>query len=133
MKDLLRELLPPGLPPLVRWRVLLFISIVWLSVMAWGGYGALQWVGFPGFAMSSELHAQVQSITQEMSSMKAEVTGIKTGLLEQRIYDAQRLYCSTNTPEARRFYAGQVASMHREYFVVTGVSINIPTCKEVAL
>lgn len=90
--------------------------------MAWA-YGWLDRFGLgDGFAR-----------TADMRGMSSDVQDIKIELLEQRLYDTQRLYCvaiETQNVDAERFYDEQVRKLHRQYFVLTRIMLDLPDCKQ---
>jgi len=114
MKEVLEELLPPGLPRIARYRLAVFLVLVFLIIST--GYA------WQTFARASEVE-----------KLRTEVRSIQLDLLEQRIYDTQRLWCATNTPESRRFYSKQISEMHRNYYIFTGIQVNVPTCDQLGI
>lgn len=130
MKDAMKELFPPEVPPVVKWRFAHFIAaIVFLVFMLWA-LGAFLIFGFPGFARASDLEEKVETVSTQIASVNQEIKALKTDQLEQRIYDTERLRCSATTSESRRFYQGQVNKMMREYFNLTGIALDLPICAE---
>lgn len=119
MKDLLKELVPPELPVVARYRLAISGAVLGLMISAGAGWGLFATFGIPGFAYASDLN-----------NLKSDVRSIKMDLLEERIYNAQRLWCSTETQESKRFYSQQISTMHRQYYAETGITISIPTCAE---
>jgi hypothetical protein len=120
MKEVLKELIPPDVPVITRYRIAIsstLLGLLWITAAAWGIFAAL---GIPGFAYASDV-----------IKLRADVNSIKLDLLEERIYNAKRLWCATGTMESKRFYQQQITSMHRDYYQQTGIAINIPTCSEI--
>lgn len=114
MKEVFQELLPPDLPAVARYRLAVFLTLVFLM-----GSSLIGWRDFARAA--------------DVQTLRTEVKNIQLDLLEQRIYDTQRLWCGTNTAESRRFYRKQIDEMHRTYFAYTGITVNVPTCSELGL
>lgn len=70
---------------------------------------------------------------EDVEKLRSEVKTMQLDALEQRIYDTQRLWCSAPTADSKRFYRGEIARMHRNYFMFTGVTVDVPTCKELGV
>lgn len=117
MSKLLEQLLPPDVPEITRWRLVIAGSIVALGVQAAAAYGAFAWAGVPGFASKSSFEA------------------LSLTLLEERIYDTKRLWCSVLDDdrrwESRRFYSAELTKMHLKYYQLTGTKMDVPSCQEV--
>lgn len=121
MKELLKELAPPNLPAVARYRLAVFGTLLGLITSAAASWGLFAAFGIPGFAYASDLN-----------NLKSDVKSIKMDLLEERIYNAQRLWCGTQTRESKQFYARQISTMHRQYYEQTGgIALQIPTCSEI--
>jgi hypothetical protein len=131
MKDAMKELFPPDVPPVMKWRFAHFLlGIITMLFMFWA-IGAFAFFGFPGFARASDLATKVEIATSQITSINQEIRALKTDQLEQRIYDTERLKCSSVTAESRRYYSGQVSKMIRDYHsITTGIVFNLPTCAE---
>lgn len=120
MKEMLKELAPPDLPALTRYRLVISGTVLGLLVSAGASWGLFGLFGIPGFAYASDV-----------DDLKLDVGSIKIDLLEERMYTARRLWCGTKTQESRQFYNRQISAMHRQYFKWTGgISVDLPTCKE---
>lgn len=117
MSKIINELLPPDLPSITRWRLVIAGSIVALGVQAGAAYGAFAWAGIPGFASKSSFDE------------------VRLSLLEERIYSTKRLWCQTlqdtTKGESRRFYNFELARMHLKYYQITGTRMDVPSCEEV--
>jgi hypothetical protein len=112
MKELLKELFPPDIPPIARWRLMVFgccIYAVMFGVWAVSPYG-FAWAG-----------------DQEMLEVK--VKDINVNLLEQSLFDAKESECASTTVEARRFFSRRVIALSREYQQLAKVQIGIPPCR----
>lgn len=130
MKDVMRELFPPEIPPVVKWRLAHFLlGVVMLLFMFWA-LGAFAFFGFPGFARASDQVVKDRTITSQIASVNQEIKAMKVDQLEQRIYDTQRLLCSSSTTDSRRFYSSQVSRMIRDYYNLTNVTFRLPDCDE---
>lgn len=112
LKEAVKELFPPEVPPLMRWR---------LAVFAYGVVGILTalWAVSPyGFAYASDLNA-----------IKNDVNDIKTTLLEQSIFAAKESECTAVDDSARRFFQQRVLSLGRDYYRLTGIPVTVPPCR----
>lgn len=130
MKDAIKEIFPPDVPPIVRWRLAIFAMVLlFLFHVAWA-CGWLETIGVgSGFAKASENEARFSSVTQEMVAVKRDVKDIKVQLLEQGIFDAKESECTATDATARRFFASRVQSLSREYQTLTSLVFNIPPCR----
>ncbi len=117
MSRLIDELLPPDTPAITRWRLTVAGCVALLMAQAAASYGLFSWAGVPGFASRASF--------EEMS----------ISMIEERIYDAKRLWCAVsedpNRASSRRFYSGEISRMHLKYYKLTGIRMDIPTCDEV--
>lgn len=116
--SLMKELFPPDVPPIARWRLAHFALGVIMTVFMMWALGLFAAIGFPGFAKAADIQ-----------SVQRDVKEINLSLLEQRIYEAQRLQCSASNAEAQKFYDGQVKKMHREYREASGILLPVPDCR----
>lgn len=112
MKDGLKELFPPDIPPLVRWRVAMFIfTVCSIAFMSWS-------VSPYGFAMAGD-----------QQRVSAQVSDIRLALIEQSVFAAKESECTAADPAARRFFQQRVMTLSREYFVIARIPISIPPCR----
>lgn len=131
MKDVIKELFPPGLPPVAKWRMMHFIlGVVMITFMLWT-LGAFAMAGFPGFVRADDAQGKGEKVNSQLAMLSQEVKNIKIDQLEQRIYDIRRLQCTANSSDSTRFYTEQITKMHRAYFELTGITLNLPECREV--
>lgn len=123
MKDALKLLFPPEVPPVVKWRLAMCAAVVlFLFHVAWA-CGWLEGLGMGnGFASAAELDRRVGSV-------EANVKDIKLSLLEQSIFDAKESECTATDPSARRFFASRVQTLSREYSALSNFIFNIPPCR----
>lgn len=123
MKDAIKELFPPGVPPVLKWRLAMFASgVLFLFHIAWA-CGWLQSFGFgSGFASAAELDRRVTVVEDN-------VKDIKLSLIEQNIFVAKESECTATDPQARRFFASRVQTLSREYHLIAKVPFNIPPCR----
>lgn len=131
LKDIAKELMPPDLPVTTRYRLIVAAVLFLTIVMVLAGYGVFKSLGYSGFAQAADLKERVDSVTADVAGVKLDVKDIKVTLLERAILDARRLQCQSTTDESERFYAGQVAQMHRQYYELTGLLFGIPACKKI--
>lgn len=129
MNEMLKELFPPDVPPVLRWRLAIFaFSVLVVFHIVWA-CGWLEFLGISGFAKASDLEQRVTKVTQEVAGVKQGVNEIKIQLLEQSIFDAKERECTAGDVAARRFFASRVLSLSREYYALAGSTINIPPCR----
>jgi hypothetical protein len=123
MKDAIKELFPPGVPPVLKWRLAVFaVVVLFLFHIAWA-CGWLESTGLgSGFASASELNSRV-------SAVEGNVKDIKLSLIEQSIFDAKESECTATDPQARRFFASRVQTLSREYQALSGYVFSIPPCR----
>lgn len=127
IKEAVKELLPPGMPKALRWRLSIFaVCLLFLFHILY----ACGWLARFGFGEGFATAADFKSLSQE-------VKDIKVDLLEQRIYEAQKLRCESQKSQnyvALQFYINQVNKMHREYAIaMKGVLLQVPTCQELGI
>jgi hypothetical protein len=122
VKDALKELFPPEVPPVLKWRLAVFaVVVLFLFHVAWA-CGWLEGVGMgTGFASAAELDRRV-------SVVEGNVKDIKLSLIEQSIFDAKESECTATDPRAKRFFALRVQTLSREYQILADVIFNIPPC-----
>lgn len=126
MKDALKEIFPPDVPPVVRWRLAMFAAALgFIFHIAWA-CGLLEPMGLQGFARASS----VEQVTAEVDGVKGRLASIQTDLLEQRLFDARLKQCTAETSDARQFYARQVESLYRELYRLNPAT-RIPDCSEI--
>jgi hypothetical protein len=120
MKDVLKELFPPEVPQIVKWRLAIFaVVLLFLFHVAWA-CGWLKWSGIgSGFASAADL-----------VKVETTVKDIKITLIDQSIFDAKDSECTATDPRARKFFASRVQTLSREYHTLTGFIFNIPPCKD---
>lgn len=123
MKDAIKELFPPEVPPVLKWRLAMFaVCVLFLFHIAW----ACGWLGNlgigAGFATASELDSRATAVEEN-------VKDIKLTLIEQGIFDAKESECTATDPQARRFFASRVQTLSREYQILSRVIFNIPPCR----
>lgn len=112
MKELLKELFPPDIPPIARWRLAVFGCCVYTVMFGF-------WSVSPyGFAWAGDQEA-----------LETKVDDIEIILLEQNLFDAKESECASTTVEARRFFSRRVAALSREYQRLAKVQIGIPPCR----
>lgn len=123
VKDAIKELFPPEVPPIIRWRLAVFAMVVlFLFHIAWA-CGWLESLGVgSGFATATELNSRVTAV-------ESNVKDIKLSLIEQSIFDAKESECTATDPQARRFFASRVQALSREYSVLSNLVFNIPPCR----
>ena len=123
MKDALKELFPPEVPPVLKWRLAMFaVALLFLFHIAWA-CGWLSTLGFgSGFASASELDKRV-------SSVEDNVKEIKLSLIEQSLYNAKESECTATDPQAERFFSSRVQALAREYLKLSEFTFNIPPCR----
>lgn len=123
MKDALKELFPPGVPPILKWRLAMFaVVVLFLFHVAWA-CGWLEKFGVgTGFASASELDRRVGAV-------ETNVKDIKLSLIEQSLYDAKESECTATDPRAKRFFISRVQTLSREYQSISGFVFDIPPCR----
>lgn len=123
MKDAIKELFPPGVPPVVKWRLAMFaIVMLFLFHVAWACGWLEGWGLGSGFASAAELDRRV-------SAIETSVKDIRLSLIEQSLYDAKESECTANDPSAKRFFVLRVQTLSREYQELARVIFNIPPCR----
>lgn len=132
MKELVKEIFPPDVPPTLRWRlavfgafVVTFLHIAW----AWGVFAILG-PSWAGFAKASDLKDEVAKVTTKFEEVHQVGVEIKTSLLEKSAFDAKDSECTSTDPAAKRFFQLEIAKLNREYYRLTRTPLNLPPCKE---
>lgn len=113
MREVLKELLPPDVPPVVRWR--LAVACVCAGMLFFMGWAISPW----GFARAGD-----------MNNIQSDINDVKISQLEQALFSAKDSECTSPDPVARSFFRQRVLSLSRDYFRITGISANIPPCKD---
>ena len=115
MKELIQELVPPDLPPVARWRIAVFlVCSVCILFMAWS---ISPW----GFVLAEDF--------QKVTSTVKEV---RVAQVEQYLFDAKESECSSiasGSNRAREFFSRRILTLNREYFILTGIPMDIPPCQ----
>lgn len=113
MKEGLKELFPPGVSPVTRWRL----------AMAGALSGCLIFMGWAlspaGFALAGE-----------MKSLRFDVNDIKLSIVEQQLFDAKETECTSTSATSAKYFAQRVLALQREYHQLAGFPIAIPPCKD---
>lgn len=113
MREALKELLPPDVPPVLRWR--LVVAAVCAGMILFMVWAVSPW----GFASASD-----------MNNIRGDINDVKISQLEQALFAAKDSECTSPDPVARSFFRTRVLTLSREYFRITGISANIPPCKD---
>lgn len=115
VKDIAAELFPPGLPRLVRWRLAMFASLMFI-------YGVLFW-----------MHA-THAKAADVSEIAKSVSEIKATLLSKEIVDARIRQCAAinagDTRGSARFWQERLQDLTDQYFKVTKREYPVPSCSE---
>jgi hypothetical protein len=112
MKDAIKELFPPDVPPVTRWRIAIFsvCASMWLFMC---------WALSPyGFALASD-----------MNRLKGNVDEMQLTQIEQSIYSLKEWECSSTDKGAERFFSGKIAELNRRYQLLVGAKVDIPPCR----
>lgn len=119
--DVARELFPPGVPTILRWRLAMFLlSIVMLFHVAWA-CGWLLYLGLGnGFAKA-----------EEVQSLKSDINALRTVALEQNMFDMHIKRCAAAPGSPIKiFLAEKIQTLQAEYVQVTGRYYVLPSCSE---
>lgn len=112
MKELLKELVPPDLPAVARWRMAIFLACsVSLIFMVWS---ISPW----GFVRASDFQKGMSTVQE-----------VRLAQVEQNLFEAKESECSSDNFEARRFFSRRVLTLSREYAMLTGVNMEMPPCQ----
>ncbi len=123
VKEELKVLFPPGVPPILKWRLAIFaVILLFLIHISWACGWLEDWGLGSGFALASELDHRVLTV-------EGSVRDIKLSLIEQSLYDAKESECTATDPMAKRFFALRVQTLSREYQDLARVIFNIPPCR----
>lgn len=119
MKDAIKELFPPGIKPVQRWRISMFaFALIVIIHILW----ACGWLSpfnlGAGFAYASDV--------REASS---QVTGIKIELLEQALFDTRVRQCKT-PQESKHFYTEKLQQLLDKYRKAANIEYRLPECNE---
>lgn len=125
----LKELLPPDVPPVQRWRLAVAGTIVLLFLIVGGSYGVFSKFGWMGFARASEIDEKIKPVVEKVDRLEGSVKELRLQQIEDGIFSAKESECTASDPVARRFFSARVLSLSREYFSLSGTSINIPPCR----
>lgn len=130
LKELFQELLPPGTPPITRWRLVVaglllasFVHVLW----ACGGFE--RW-GLIGFARADDVDKKLAPVTAEVKHLQGTVKEIQLQQLEQNIFDSKRSECTSTDVDARRFFATRTLTLARTYYELSGTQVTIPPCPD---
>lgn len=118
LKETMKGLLPPDLPEVTRWRLVVFASIIVLGLVVISGYGAFAFLGLDGFAHSEDL-----------DKVKDNMKEVRIQLIEQGVFEAKDSECTAANSYAERFFQRRVLELSRAYFEVVGTPMVIPPCK----
>lgn len=118
MKDFIVQLFPPDVPPVARWRLMVFAAFLLVFFHIGWACGWFQKIGLgQGFAMASE-----------MQDMKRDTEDIRLRLLSQDLFEAKSSECEATSPSAKAFFQRRVLSLSKEYYDLTKVLAVIPPC-----
>lgn len=122
MKEAIKELFPPDVPPVMRWRLAMFGFCVLVIFHIIWACGWLEPLGIGGFAKAADLEKRVSAVERDTKDIKIQ-------LIEQSIFDAKESECTATDERAKRFFSQRVIALSREYFSLSGQSIDIPPCR----
>ena len=105
MNEMLKELFPPDVPPVLRWRLAIFAFALLVVFHIMWACGWLEFMGISGFAKAADLEQRVTKVQNEVVGLKQGVNEIKIQLLEQSLFDAKERECTATDVQARRFFA----------------------------
>lgn len=111
MKDAIKEIFPPDVPPLVRWRLAIFSTCC--SMLVFMSWALSPW----GFALA-----------QEMNKMRDNVDEMRLSQIEQQVYDVKQMECVSTDLVTERFFANRVMELNRKYRALTRTDVRIPPC-----
>lgn len=112
LKEAFKELFPPGVPPLLRWRLAIAgMNCLFLMFMGWS-------VSPYGFALGAD-----------QEKLRESIVDIRVNMLEQTLFSAKDSECTSTDPAAKRFFQLRVLALGREYFGLTKTTMDIPPCR----
>jgi hypothetical protein len=120
VKEALRELIPPGIPPVARWRLMMFAAMVAVAVHITWACGLLP--GLPGFAMAADV-----------SQIGRDVTNLREQILTGQIFETRIRQCKAvfeGNSDAKHFWSEKLGELQLEYVRLTGQPYPIPQCSE---
>jgi hypothetical protein len=149
LKEAFDQLLPPDLPPVQKWRLLIFAaSMVFLTHMLWAcGWLSILGVG-SGFAKAADLDDKIKTAESQFSSLNTRMTersseitieftevrqlvnDVKMTMMEQSAIELKDNECTSTNPAARAFFQRQMQQLIREYSALAKVPLQIPPCKD---
>lgn len=113
---------------------------LWGVVYMMGGYGWFEilpavWANTEKVAAVSE---QVEAVEQKIDSVETKLDEVSEVVTSGRISDLDKALieyrtrqCTASTAESRRYWAGQVSVVLRDYETLTGQQARVPSCDEV--
>lgn len=123
-----KELLPPDVPPVQRWRLSIAAAIFALFFIIGGSYGMFSKFGWMGFARASEIDEKIAPVVKKVDRLEGSVKEIRLQQIEDSIFSAKESECKSTDLNAKRFFSSRVLALSREYFNLAGTSISIPPC-----
>lgn len=148
LKEAFDQLLPPDLPPVQRWRIIIFAAMMIFSTHIMWACGWLAAMGLgSGFAKAAEVGEKIRQadskfsqINERLNQRSKEVTlefeevrqgqkEIKISMIEQAVLEVKEGECTSTNRMAKNFFSSKIQEMSREYFDMARVPLQIPPCK----
>ena len=120
VKDAIKEIFPPDVPPVTRWRLAMFLAMVGFLFHVLWACSLLP--GFSGFALAADFE-----------QMNKDVTQIRLQLLTNQIFETRIRQCqaiTTDNYDARRFWTEKLIELQRQHILLTGQTYPMPACGE---
>lgn len=118
MKEFIEQLFPPDVPPIARWRLMVFAAFVVIFFHIGWACGLFKTIGLgQGFAMAADVR-DIEKSTKDVS----------VRLLSQDLFEAKSSECEATNLNARYFFQRRVLALSREYYEATRTAAIIPPC-----
>src|SRR5688572_13795528 len=113
MKDAIELLFPPDVPPILRWRLVVFA--VCTSMLLFMSWALSPW----GFALA-----------ESVEDLQNNVDDMRLSQIEQQMYDVKQSECLSTDHTARRFFGNRVLELARRYRQLAKEKVDIPPCPQ---
>lgn len=139
VRDVLAELFPPDVPRVVRWRLMMALTMAFMIFHVAWACGLLP--GFEGFARANEvddkindklqpIYGQLGAITSQLSESQKVQNRILQSQIAAQLRDLHRLKCSTQDDDVRSRMERDIEEAQQEYRVLSGERYPLPACKD---
>jgi hypothetical protein len=134
VRDALKELFPPGVPPLLKWRLAMFAFVVLTSAHIFWACGWIPGVG--GFALASDMDQQQQTI----AALEKSITTLALNGLRVQLRETRRLQCAAiadtiagvpGAAQRKIVHAAELERLKEEYADLRGQQWTEPSCDSI--